>query len=184
MRNKLLIIIFSSSLILLNCLPVGSDFADLRSDLLQSLGDSVRHETEVEFALGSICMSLADMGIRISNDHDEEAEILHHIDGIQVGIYNLDNDDDADIPHLIKQMAGRIESDGWEMMMRIKEKSELDLLYYKTRRSQIKQILFCAYSDKELVLVEVKGDLNRLVESCKSGKFCFHDKVAEARDAY
>ena len=104
-------------------------------------------------------------------------DYLYEIDRVKVGIYQVDrlpDLDDFDPPAL-----RRFEDNGWELAVKVQEDDEIVWVLYRDNDAQVRDIYTIVLTDEELVLVRIKGHLNRLLEKVMDDHYYFHDFVDE-----
>lgn len=120
--------------------------------------------------LGSFSLYLIKKAAAFSDD--ESADIfksLKGIDKIQVSIYEGDKPE-ADLTiDAVEQVIQNFKNGGWDLFVKVRERDELALLFYKLEHNDIIALSVIALSDDEVVLVEMNGDVKQFIQSAING---------------
>jgi hypothetical protein len=166
MNKRMIAILFVAGLIaylVSGCVFVSVDFLDTRDMITSELGP-VDVDTEVQLRIGSGLLSFSRL-VASCADVDREAMLyLRDINNVQVGVYKLHhtkNDRPLRIPEKIGE---RLARKGYESMVRVKNHDEVVWVLTQTDRRKLKALYIIVLDHEELVLVEVRGRLGRLIE--------------------
>ncbi len=163
-KSKLIILLLSVSALFLltGCFGVDHNFRSVRNDLIRSTGDSF--STDVEFGIGSAGLSLAGMFVK---DEDEEAsKIIKEVSGVQIGVYKRHR---SGLPvkdfHVLDKITERMNRRGYMYIVRSISHGEVTAIYVNKDPDKIVDPIFIiSMDDNELNLVDVKGNIERIVE--------------------
>ena len=151
-----------STCFLPGCILVNSDFLCTKKLILDEIGQ-VDVKTEFQLQIGSGLISLGEFAVSFS-DEQEVCKYLRDIKNVQVGIYSLD-DISRNRPIVIPDKIGKkLARKGYEPMVRVKERDSAVWVMTKMRGKRIESLYVIALDRSELVLVEVQGRLERLIE--------------------
>ncbi len=159
----LLFLIITSMWLLPGCVFVDRDFRLTRNAILKELGP-MDIKTEVQVQIGSGLISLGKLAASCAEVEEEALKYLKDIHNVQVGVYKLHHVDRA-MPLVIPQnIAKQLEKKGYEPMVRVKERDESVWVMTKMKGKRLNSLYVISLNHEELVLVEVMGRLERLIE--------------------
>ncbi len=163
--NKL---VFGLTIVLLligstGCLSVNSEFRALRNEVKDAMNCRLHKETEIR--VGSFLMGIAHTFVSFAEDDEMAEEVLRQVDAVQVGVYknrsrHFEPDYDA-----LADIQNNLEDYGWNPIVTSRDKDEYTLILSKEDDdSYIEKLLVINFDRRELVIAEVKGDLEELAE--------------------
>jgi hypothetical protein len=135
---------------------------DVRRDISSATG--VRFEREMGLTIKRSGMWLARWGLRVSGEDDIS---LRGIKRVEVGIYLPKKRHEGAAP-------GRLDMsqfEGWSPIVRVHEEDEEALVMVRVRKGEIRGMLVVVSEPDELVLVRMKGRLDRILEEAMSEAF-------------
>lgn len=91
-----------------------------------------------------------------------ERELLKEIERVKVGVYETDRAPSA--LHLPDPARVLADVEGWETLVKMRDGGEAVWVLYRTDRDQVRQFYVVASEAESLVLVQVTGSMNRLME--------------------
>lgn len=145
------------------CVFVSVDFRDTKDIITRELGP-VDIDTEVQLRIGSGMLSLGRLVASCADVDREAMSYLRDIRNVQIGVYKLRNAK-RDRPIVIPEKIGkRLARKGYEPMVRTKERDGAVWVMTKIRGKRLEALYVIALDPEELVLVEVRGRLERLIE--------------------
>ncbi len=166
MKTKYLVIPFIFFLISCffpGCILVNTDFLNTKKLILEEIGP-VDVKTEFQLQIGPGMISLGCFTVSFTNKKDEVLKYLKDIKNVQIGVYNL-YDVDRKRPIAIPGKIGRkLAQNGYEPMVKVKERDSAVWVMTKMKGKRIESLYVIALDRSELVLVEVQGRLERLIE--------------------
>ena len=162
----LILILCLIILLLPGCVFVSHDFCLSRDSILIEIGN-VETKTEVQFQIGSGLLSLSRMIVSIA-DHSAEGamavDYLRDVRNVQVGVYKF-TEFNRNRPLIIPpRIAKKLSRKGYESMVKVKERDGATWVMTKMRRKRLTSLYVITLDRDELVLVEIKGRLGRLIE--------------------
>jgi hypothetical protein len=142
----------------------------LRATQLERIGAEIawqhpeaRFQREISLSLGSVPMSIARLAVGLGGEDAREAKAyLESVSRLEFAVYKVHGIDDftgTDTPEVIDDL---IANDGWEMIVKAKDKGELVWILYREDNGQIRDILLTVLEDDEMILINVSGRLDRL----------------------
>ncbi len=137
------------------------ELTDVKQDIARQL-PGVGFRKNVTLSFGPLTMGLARAITGCIPDAREAHTYLRDVSRVQVAVYELDGapaGHDIDTPSRLEALI----EDGWEMAVRVREESEAVWLLYRTDGDSVREMFVVVVSDEELVLVKVKGRLERLL---------------------
>ncbi len=161
-RNIFVVLI--AAFLLSGCIGVNRDFQKIRANILDSVDDEF--QKDVEFAVGPGLIYFAGLFVRFAEEEDENIEeIFDNVSNVQVGVYNRSNYGSGEINlSYLKNVDSFLQSDGWEFLVKARDRDEISSVYVKAEGEDLNSIFVIALSDDELVLAEISGDLDKLIE--------------------
>jgi hypothetical protein len=154
--------ILIASLFLTSCIGTNEEFDKIRDKVLENFGG--RYNTEVQFSVGSVGITLSGWIMNLSDDENLPADIMDDVSSVQIGVYDkLKNATSPDF-QLLKDIEPNMLSTGWKSIIRSSKDDEMSAVYVRKNPAEILERLFIiSYDGEELVLVEVKGDLTEAI---------------------
>lgn len=160
---KLLIITLASSFLLSGCIAVDGYFKNVRNKVFKSVeGDFHR---EVEFSLGAAAITLSSVAVAFSDAPDFTDDMLRKIDRVQIGVYeNRDWRSYRPNFNSLRTITADLADDGYEFIVRTINRDEMAAVMIKGDDYKIKEMFVVAVNNEELVMTQIFGDLDELVE--------------------
>lgn len=164
-KNRLAIVLISLSSIffLTGCFGVNGEFKGIRNSVIGSLNGNFHKD--IEFSVGSAGLSLAGLFVSFGDTDEPVEEMLDKVKKVQIGIYkyHCDNFETNSFTDL-KQLNDDLKDDDWECIVRNRDYNELSSVYVQTDDDSINRLLVISLSNDELVIAEIRGRLEQLVE--------------------
>jgi len=144
-----------------SCTPV-TGYSQARLELQRQLAP-FNIKPVMSLSLGSFSMGcirkLADLA-----EDDDISGYLEDVSGATVDIYDIP-EHEGEFPLVrLSAVADRLRGENWEILARIREGSELILVLYRLEKQKLSTVFVAALDQNDLVLVEVEGDLNRVIQ--------------------
>ena len=164
--NKFIVVISFISLIgFTGCLGVNAEFRNLRNDIFENT--SIEFKKEIEFSVGPSGMLLAGMFVKFADDEEGRSvgDMLGQISRVQIGVYeNRDFRNNLEFGFL-KEIDEKMNENGWHYIIRAVENDDIAAVYIKDEEEDIlREVFVVSHTDEVLVLANIYGDLNKLVE--------------------
>lgn len=165
------IFIFISSFLFTGCLGVNHKFEKIRNSIFAKLGENL--PSKAEFAIGSVGIYAAGLLAKLDPDNNNVAKMIRHIDNLQVGVYqyysHFNSNFDLDY---FKSLDRKMAENGYKLIVCSIEGSEATGIYVEDSNDDILHKMFIInYDNGELILTEIKGNLNEvLAEAIKNKK--------------
>ncbi len=145
------------------CFGVDGNFVHVRNDLLSAPGTNFHRD--VEFSLGSAGMAIARMAVKYDDKDDNAKEILNNVSRVQIGVYKNHN---RFIPEerfaFFDKADSKMRSQGWQAIVKNYDKNEMNIIYViKNDDDKPDKIFVVSLNRKELVMVEVSGNLEKIL---------------------
>jgi len=121
-------------------------------------------KTEFQLQIGSGLISLGEFAVSFTDEKDEVCQYLRDIKNVQVGVYSLDDMSRKRPIAIPDKIGNKLASKGYEPMVKVKERDSAVWVMTKMRGKRIESLYVIALDRSELVLVEVQGRLERLIE--------------------
>ncbi|HEU4364290.1 MAG TPA: DUF4252 domain-containing protein [Candidatus Krumholzibacteria bacterium] len=137
------------------------ELTEVKSDIARQLPD-VGFRKNVTLSFGPLTMVLARTITGLIPDAGEARAYLRDVSKVQVAIYEIDGTPEGtavETPARLQELL----DEGWEMAVRVREEHEVVWLLYRLDDESVREMFVVVMSDDELVLVKVKGRLERLL---------------------
>jgi hypothetical protein len=110
----------------------------------------------MSLSLGRFPLRLA---ARFLDDDPETQALLRSLDGVRIRIYEVHGDTDR-IAQKFERMGNKLNNDGWESIMLVREEGELVQMYAKSSGNGIQGLTIVSADDEEVVIINVMGDID------------------------
>lgn len=157
------LIIFLSACFLPGCILVNSDFLQTKNLILDEFSE-VDVKTEFQLQIGSGLISLGGFAVSFTDANDEVSKYLRDIRNVQVGVYNLYGVSRKQPIVIPDKIGKKLARKGYEPLVKVKERDSAVWVMSKMRGKRLESLYVIALDRSELVLVEVQGRLERLIE--------------------
>jgi hypothetical protein len=138
-------------------------FKEIRNQILDELGP-FDIDTEVQIRIGPGLISFGGFVASFTKVDDHTLSYLRDIRNVEVGVYNLKSDQREkhfSIPSRVSKILAR---KGYEPLVKSKDHGETTWVMTKLRKKRLEALYVISVEKHELVLVEVRGRLERLIE--------------------
>ncbi|GJQ63054.1 MAG: hypothetical protein SCALA702_21070 [Melioribacteraceae bacterium] len=168
MKNKkyLTVILLGVMLVTLSgCIGVNRNFKQVRSHVLSNVEGSFKKEAE--FRVGKGLITLAGMFVSFAENETEVdvKGILRNLDRVQVGIYKNRNSERIDFSRAgLVSLCEIMEDRGMYYIVRSIDNDELTGVFlHDNDTDEIRDMYVVHFDQRELVIVEIKGDLDDII---------------------
>jgi Domain of unknown function (DUF4252) len=166
MKNSKIIIYMVSFfflILLTGCIGVNRQFEEVKDKIMGELGKD--YKTEFQFSVGSSAITISSWFVDLAADEEYIDEMMREISSVQVGIYNQveGSNTKADFSTL-KSIDKEMSSKGWKYIVRTIDNDELTAIYVSADPEEMLNSMYVInLSDEELVIIEVNGDLKKVI---------------------
>ena len=166
MKIKSITLIISVSLLLFflnGCIGVNKQFSEVKDKIIGGLGND--YKTEFQFSVGSEAITISSWFVDLAADQEYADDMLREISSVQVGVYNKVEGfySKADFGTL-QSIDDEMNIKGWKYIVRSVDGNELTAIYLSDDPEEILNRMFIInLSDEELVIIEVNGDLKKVI---------------------
>ncbi len=137
------------------------ELSNIQKDIARQLpGVTFDHEMSLSIGPGGMALARAVVSF-IPNDRDVRGW-LRDVSRVEVSVYEVHADQlarEIQTPARIKEMI----DEGWEMAARVREKNESVWVLYRVDGDSVREMFVVSLDREELVLVKVKGRLERVI---------------------
>ena len=166
MKIKSITLIISVSLLLFflnGCIGVNKQFSDVKDKIIGGLGND--YKTEFQFSVGSEAITISSWFVDLAADQEYADDMLREISSVQVGIYNRVEGSNAKADFgTLQSIDDEMNIKGWKYIVRSVDGNELTAIYLSDDPEEILNRMFIInLSDEELVIIEVNGDLKKVI---------------------
>ncbi len=160
--------IFAMSLITLvtftGCIGVNREFDEIKNKIMGNMSGDF--ETDVQFSVGPALLTVSSWFVSLSDDNEYADEMIREISSVQVGVYNRVKGSriKADFS-VLQSINDEMTAKGWKYIIRSVENDEITAIYLSANPEEmLKQMYIINLNDEELTIVEVNGDLKKIIE--------------------
>ena len=157
------IITFFLLILLTGCIGVNRQFSEVKDKIIGELGND--YKTEFQFSVGSAAITISSWFVDLAANEEYIDDMIREISSVQVGVYNKIEGSDARADFsTLKSIDKEMNSKGWKYIVRSIESDELTAIYISAEPEEILNSMYVIIlSDKELVIIEVNGDLKKVI---------------------
>jgi len=145
------------------CVFVSRDFRAMKKTILADLG-TVDVETELQMQINSVLISLGKGVVSMTDADREVVDYLRDIRNVQIGVYKLHDIDRTRALKIPKPISANLSRLGYEPVVKVNERNGAAWAFTKIHQDRIESIIIISLEPQELVLVEVKGRLERILQ--------------------
>ncbi len=159
--RRIVLIVVAAALPLAGGCVWTPDLSEVKQDIAHQL-PGVTFDRQVAVAIGPGGMALARAVVSLVPPAREARGWLRDVSRVEVAVYEVHADDTARrlaTPSRVEEML----ADGWEMAARVREDGEAVWLLYRLDGESVRELFVVSLDRHELVLVKVKGRLERLI---------------------
>ncbi len=160
---KYIIAIIAASILFSGCISVDGYFKNVRNKVFSSVnGDFQR---EVEFAVGPALLTMSSIAVSFSDAPEFTDDMLRKIERVQIGVYkNRDWRSYKPNYNSLKNISSDLIEDGYEVIVRSSSNKEMVAILVKSKRNRLNEMFVIAINEDEMVMTQIFGDLEELVE--------------------
>lgn len=158
--NKLFVIILLA-LFTTGCIGVNRSFREVRNHLISNLDENL--DKEIELSVGPVGLMLANVFVKFAEDEYQISDMVKQISRVQLSVYNRPEPAESNF-ELLKNITEMMRKKGMKYIVRAKDGDEMSAVFLNGNDEKLHKLFVVALTDEELVLVEVKGNLNKLIE--------------------
>ncbi|MCZ7602498.1 MAG: DUF4252 domain-containing protein [Melioribacteraceae bacterium] len=161
--TKLITITLAIAFLLSGCIAVDGYFKGVRNKVFSSVeGD---FKKEVEFSIGPAAITLSSAVVSFSDAPEFTDDMLRKVDRIQLGVYkNYDWKNYKPSFNSLREITAELKDDGYDCIIRSVDNTDMFAVMVKTNTDRIKEMFVIAVNDEEMVMTQIFGDLDELLE--------------------
>ncbi len=149
--------------LLSGCIGINSNFKILRNSILKLSNN--RFHKEIEFSVGSFGLMIAGAFVSLNNSDENIDDILDQISGIQIGVYEKRGSNFGFTLNKLREVSNVMENKGWSCLIKTINGEDRNAVFLRANNTGKMNMLFVvAFTDDELILTEVNGNLEKLIE--------------------
>ena len=162
--------LFVASIFLLSgCINVNRNFRDMSATLMSKFGND--YHREVEVSVGPFLINFASWVVNFSQDDEIVDDLMRQVSNVQVGVYTMIKEGHNEKPGVMNKINIEMQNKGWKYIVRSFNDDEMTAVYVsKDPEISFKKMFIITHDSEQLVLVEVEGNLDKLIE------MAIHDK--------
>jgi len=158
-------ILFVSFLIffLTGCIGVNRQFGEVKDKIMGELGND--YKTEFQFSVGSSAITISSWFVDLAANEEYIDDMMREISSVQVGVYNKVEGSDAKANFgTLQSIDEEMQNKGWKYIVRSVDNEELTAIYLSDNPGELLNKMYVInLSDDELVIIEVNGDLKKVI---------------------
>ncbi len=160
--RKLLLVIFLSFMVT-GCIGVNRNFKNTRNLILSSLDEDVNKK--IEFSLCGAELSLAELFVSSDEDESQSKELLKNINNVEVGVYDRNFGREICF-RVVDSLANYLRTKGLIPIVKVKDGTDASALFVNagSSESSLNTIIVLSITTEQIVLVQVKGNIENLIE--------------------
>lgn len=101
---------------------------------------------------------------RFMDDDPETQALLRSLNGVRIRMYEVNGDSER-IANNFEHMGHKLNKDGWEPVMLIREEGEFVQMYAKPSGDGIKGLTIVSADDEEVIVINIMGDIDPMYYS-------------------
>lgn len=151
------------------CLNVDRNFIDIRNQVLSSVDG--KFETDLQLGIGPALLGLGSTIVKASDDDKFAADLMNDLDNVMIGIYKrIDTSTDIGGSSILKKIDETMKENGFSFIVKSRNQSELNAVYVNSGDENLNKLFVVSLNKKELVIVKVTGNLNRVITTAVKQK--------------
>ncbi|OGU76212.1 MAG: hypothetical protein A2V93_03300 [Ignavibacteria bacterium RBG_16_34_14] len=151
------------------CINVNRNFKEVSTKLINKFGND--YHREIEASVGPFLINFASWVVNFSQEDEIVDDLMRQVTNVQVGVYTMTNDRKRERSSVMEKINIEMQSRGWRYIVRSYGNEELTAIYISSDPEMFfKKLFIITHDSEQLVLVEVEGKLDRLIE------LAIHDK--------
>jgi hypothetical protein len=135
----------------------------VKDKIMGGLGND--YKTEFQFSVGSSAITISSWFIDLTAEQDYIDDMMREISSVQVGVYYKVEGSDAKANFgTLQSIDEEMKNKGWKYIVRSIDNEELTAIYLSDDPEEILNRMYVInLSDEELVIVEINGDLKKVI---------------------
>jgi hypothetical protein len=151
------------------CIGINRNFREVRATLISKFGND--YHREIEVSVGPFLINFASWVVNLSQEDEIVDDLMRQVSNVQVGVYTMTKDREKEKNTVMEKINSEMQSRGWRYIVRSYSDDELTAVYVsKDPEMFFKKMFIITHDSEQLVLVEVEGKLDKLIE------LAIHDK--------
>ncbi|RPI73065.1 MAG: DUF4252 domain-containing protein [Ignavibacteriales bacterium] len=155
------------------CIGVNKNFSEMSSNLISKFGND--YHREIEVSVGPLLINFASWVVNFSQEDEIVDDLMRQVSNVQVGVYKMTTERDSKKNKVMDKINKEMISRGWTYIVRSYNDDELTGIYVSNDPEMFfKKMFVITHDSEQLVLVEVEGKLDKLIElAIRDKKFEF-----------
>jgi len=162
-RTYIILLALSVIILMPGCINVNKEFSEVTDRLISNMGDD--YKTEFQFSVGSVGITISSWFIDFAAREEYVDDMMREISSVQVGVYNRVEGSDRKADYrTLESINTEMDSRGWKYIVRFIDGDELTAIYISEKPDvMLKRMYLINMNADELVIVEVNGDLKKVI---------------------
>ncbi|UCH66715.1 MAG: DUF4252 domain-containing protein, partial [Ignavibacterium sp.] len=166
MKSKISFVILlalSSLLVLPACIDINKEFSEVTNRIISNMGDD--YKTQFQFSVGSAAITVSSWFVDFAAREEHVDDMMREISSVQVVVYKRVKGSNRKADNsTLESIDEEMDSRGWNYLVRTIEGDELTAIYVsKDPKVMLKKMYVVNLHDNELIIVEVNGDLKKVI---------------------
>ncbi|RMD50276.1 MAG: DUF4252 domain-containing protein [Ignavibacteria bacterium] len=157
---KVLLIVLIA-LVTTGCIGVNRSFREVRNYLVNNLNENL--DKEIELSVGPVGLMFANIFVKFADEEYQVSDLVRQISRVQLSVYNRPEPNESNF-EMLRNITQMMKKKGMKYIVRAKDGDEMSAVFLNSNKDKINKLFVVALTDEEVVLVEIKGDLNKLIE--------------------
>ena len=161
--NFTILLVIFVIILLPGCIGVNRQFSEVKDKIMGKLGDD--YKTEYQFSVGSVGITISSWFINFAAKEEYVDDMMREISSVQVGVYNRIEASNTKADYgTLESINEEMSSRGWKYIVRFIDGDELTAIYINAEPdAMLKKIYLINMNEDELVIVEINGDLKKVI---------------------
>jgi len=158
------VFILFTSFLFTSCIGVNRQFEEVKDKIIGNMSDDFK--TDVQFSVGPALLTVSSWFVSLSEDDEYVDDMMREISSVQVGVYNRvkGSQINADFS-VLQSINDEMTAKGWKYIVRSVEDDEITVIYLSASpEKMLKQMYIINLNDEDLTIVEINGDLKKVIE--------------------
>jgi hypothetical protein len=165
-KNRTLILtLITVGFLFTGCISVNRDFKRIRTNIFEN--SNVNITNKFELGIGKSAISLVSLFVTFKTSEKEidPGEYISQLNSVQIGQYKLGRKI-SDIAVSVKNITDYMKTEGWHYIVKHSSKKEITMIFLRDNmdNSELNDLFIINLQDNVLVLVDLNGELNHLID--------------------
>ncbi len=160
--NRRIIVVFLLGMLLFSGCLWAPNLDRLKQEIQAQIPDA-SFDKEVSFTLGPVTLGIARIFSRFIPEANEARGYLDGISRVEVAVYETESLPSLEKLRFPKRLQHLTEKEGWELAAKVREEDNVVWILFHEKRNRINSLYVVVLDEENLVLVRLKGNLEKAV---------------------